>query len=205
MDIKPIETVYNGYRFRSRLEARWAVFFDTAGIAYEYEKEGFVLSDGTKYLPDFWLPQFECFFEVKGEYPTSNEKEKARLLSLATKRNTYIAYGEIPYFKDAYVFDEEYDLKKANILDMTDDEVGFECSCGGYENLLLTDDDNPGQSMFFGDPVYVGGKYNSDSARTIIFIEPYKAARQARFEFGENGSNNVLQPTQEGAEQNCTE
>ena len=26
--IKAIETVYNGYRFRSRLEARWAVFFD---------------------------------------------------------------------------------------------------------------------------------------------------------------------------------
>ena len=33
-DIKPIETVYNGYRFRSRLEARWAVFFDEAGIEY---------------------------------------------------------------------------------------------------------------------------------------------------------------------------
>lgn len=26
MTIKPIETVYNGYRFRSRLEARWARF-----------------------------------------------------------------------------------------------------------------------------------------------------------------------------------
>lgn len=25
--IKPIETIYNGYHFRSRLEARWAVFF----------------------------------------------------------------------------------------------------------------------------------------------------------------------------------
>lgn len=23
-DLKPIETVYDGYRFRSRLEARWA-------------------------------------------------------------------------------------------------------------------------------------------------------------------------------------
>ena len=27
-DIKAIETYYKGYRFRSRLEARWAVFFD---------------------------------------------------------------------------------------------------------------------------------------------------------------------------------
>ena len=41
MDIKPIETYYNGYRFRSRLEARWAVFFDALGVPYEYEPEGF--------------------------------------------------------------------------------------------------------------------------------------------------------------------
>lgn len=36
MDIKPIETHYNGYRFRSRLEARWAVFFDALGIKPEF-------------------------------------------------------------------------------------------------------------------------------------------------------------------------
>ncbi len=40
MEIKAIDTVYNGYKFRSRLEARWAVFFDAAGIKYEYEPEG---------------------------------------------------------------------------------------------------------------------------------------------------------------------
>jgi hypothetical protein len=33
-----------GYRFRSRLEARWAVFFDVAGIPWQYEPEGFDLS-----------------------------------------------------------------------------------------------------------------------------------------------------------------
>ena len=36
--IKAIETIYNGYRFRSRLEARWAVFFDEMGIKYEWQK-----------------------------------------------------------------------------------------------------------------------------------------------------------------------
>ena len=39
--IKPIETVYKGDRFRSRLEARWAVFFDAARIKWEYEPEGY--------------------------------------------------------------------------------------------------------------------------------------------------------------------
>lgn len=64
--MKAIETHYNGYRFRSRLEARWAVFFDTLGIRYEYEPEGFELSDGTLYLPDFYLPDSKSWFEVKG-------------------------------------------------------------------------------------------------------------------------------------------
>jgi hypothetical protein len=53
--IKPIETRYNAYRFRSRLEARWAVFFDALGITYEYETEGFDLGASGWYLPDFLL------------------------------------------------------------------------------------------------------------------------------------------------------
>lgn len=55
MTIKAIETVYKGYRFRSRLEARWAVFFDALGIAWDYEPEGFELPSGGRYLPDFLL------------------------------------------------------------------------------------------------------------------------------------------------------
>ena len=51
---------FRGYLFRSRLEARWAVFFDALGIQWEYEPEGIVLSDGTHYLPDFYLPDFHC-------------------------------------------------------------------------------------------------------------------------------------------------
>jgi len=72
--IKAIETKYNGYRFRSRLEARWAVFFDEVGIEYEYELEGFevVSHDGEvwKYLPDFFLPKFRTWVEVKGDLDT---------------------------------------------------------------------------------------------------------------------------------------
>src|SRR6187402_3278288 len=55
MVIRSIKTRYKGCQFRSRLEARWAVFFDALNIIWEYEKEGFRLSDGTLYLPDFWL------------------------------------------------------------------------------------------------------------------------------------------------------
>jgi hypothetical protein len=63
--IKAIETIYNGYRFRSRLEARWAVFFDKLGLKYEYELEGYELDNGKKYLPDFYLPDLRLHVEVK--------------------------------------------------------------------------------------------------------------------------------------------
>jgi hypothetical protein len=58
------QTHYRGYRFRSRLEARWAVFFDAAGIEWQYEVEGFNVN-GTYYLPDFWLPGLKTFVEIK--------------------------------------------------------------------------------------------------------------------------------------------
>lgn len=64
--VRPIETRYAGHRFRSRLEARWAVFFDAMGIPWQYEVEGFTLSDRRKYLPDFLLPECGTWVEVKG-------------------------------------------------------------------------------------------------------------------------------------------
>jgi hypothetical protein len=64
--IKPIETQYAGCRFRSRLEARWAVFFDHLGIRWEYEPQGFELPSGARYLPDFHLPDLDLWVEVKG-------------------------------------------------------------------------------------------------------------------------------------------
>lgn len=73
--IKAIETEYKGYKFRSRLEAKWAVFFDLCGIPYEYELEGYKLKSGY-YLPDFYLPWFKCFVEIK---PSEDEEVSAKI------------------------------------------------------------------------------------------------------------------------------
>ncbi|MFE0726305.1 hypothetical protein ACFW4M_32760 [Streptomyces sp. NPDC058794] len=69
MSIRPIETSYAGHRFRSRLEARWAVFFDSLRIKWEYEPQGYAIGpEGHRrpYLPDFWLPKEKLWVEVKG-------------------------------------------------------------------------------------------------------------------------------------------
>jgi hypothetical protein len=74
--LKPIQTRYRGHHFRSRLEARWAVFFDAMGFKWEYEPEGFDL-DGKLYLPDFrvWTPQGNpIWYEVKPARSATDEK-----------------------------------------------------------------------------------------------------------------------------------
>lgn len=58
-------TEFNENLYRSRLEARWAVFFVTADIDYIYELEGFTLKNGKNYLPDFYLPELDIYAEVK--------------------------------------------------------------------------------------------------------------------------------------------
>jgi hypothetical protein len=75
--ITPIETRYAGCLFRSRLEARWAVFFDKLGVPWEYEPEGYKLEDGRWYLPDFRiiLMQKEYWCEVKPYIANYNDWE----------------------------------------------------------------------------------------------------------------------------------
>jgi hypothetical protein len=92
--IKAIETVYNNYRFRSRLEAKWGVFFDALSIEYRYEPEGFELGDGIRYLPDFYLTQLKYWIEVKPDIPTTEEREKAIRLSVTTQKPVIILSGD---------------------------------------------------------------------------------------------------------------
>ena len=101
-DIKPIETVYNGYRFRSRLEARWAVFFDAAGIEYQYEPEGFEGFDGSRYLPDFYLPDINIYAEVKPSYEALM-KERDKIGACIDYESTplsngLVVLGQIPFW-----------------------------------------------------------------------------------------------------------
>jgi hypothetical protein len=66
--MQAIPTTYAGTAFRSRLEASVAAHFDKIELAWEYEPEGFQLSDGQWYLPDFYLPKPKAWLEVKGPH-----------------------------------------------------------------------------------------------------------------------------------------
>lgn len=92
-ELRAIPTHYNGHKFRSRTEARWAVALDKLGVEYEYEAEGYDL-DGINYLPDFYLPKEDCFLEIKGGPPTDQDWEKAGRLAFASKKFVNILSGQ---------------------------------------------------------------------------------------------------------------
>lgn len=93
--IRAIETNYAGCRFRSRLEARWAVFFDHLGITWEYEAEGYETSAG-RYLPDFHLDDGDLYVEVKGAQRALDDS-LARISAFVTESGRpLIVLGQMP-------------------------------------------------------------------------------------------------------------
>lgn len=188
-NLKPIETEYKGYRFRSRLEARWAVFFDNCGIKWEYEPEGFDLGDGIKYLPDFRLhgvtlnhgfkaENCSIYVEVKGQM---NDADAEKINRFHQRGGKILVVGSIP---DGTNVDE--------LIDSMNDASG-NCKPWWPEfyNFENVDSDNFGAypgvdekgtfNLFGNDYSYIS---QMDEEATE---KAYRAARQARFEFGEKG------------------
>lgn len=177
MEIKPIETKYKGYRFRSRLEARWAVFFDAIGAKWEYEPEGYLLKDGTMYLPDFLVhgvrgrgcnEKGDIYVEVKGVL-TQDDLNKVELFPFPI-----IIFGRIPDAKrqegrwnfDYWKDDNEYFY---NLEFSEGDYYWTEPKAGNGGGLVLDYPDDPYN--------YVDNELTEQA---------FNKARQARFEHGEN-------------------
>jgi hypothetical protein len=93
--MQAIQTQYAGCKFRSRVEARWAVLMDSLGVSWEYEKEGFNLGVDGLYLPDFWIPAQECWLEIKGAQPTSPEMAKATALAEQSRQSVHMFWGKV--------------------------------------------------------------------------------------------------------------
>lgn len=189
--MKPIETVYRGYRFRSRLEARWAVFFDALGLRWEYEPEGFEFDDGTRYLPDFkvtypgrWGDERHCeWFEVKGDLADVTSDEWAKMLKFhhgayyltvldgVPSMRMYASVPELLQTKDigSEEFIVPYKLKRS-MLNYRRHGCALWCGKG----RLWWDEHS---SVF-------GGPYEPYSDMEFLQNAVDKA-RSARFEFGE--------------------
>jgi hypothetical protein len=78
--IAAIPTLYRGRMYRSRLEARWAAFFDRLGWAHEYEP-----FDLGPWSPDFLLTDMSVLVEVKPA--TQFDPETSRKVIGALRRS----------------------------------------------------------------------------------------------------------------------
>jgi hypothetical protein len=172
--IKAIETNYCGYRFRSRLEARYAVFFNALGIKWEYEFEGFVLPSGEYYLPDFFLPTFDggTYVEVKPKELTAEEREKCWQLCIGLKTNVWLAVGtpdlmcyEVFYYNDGKAISGD-GIPNADQAE--------------FENRMFA------MSAFGETGCPVNPEYRKLLGNTITLA--VSEAKKARFEHGENKS-----------------
>lgn len=209
MDIKPIETVYNGYRFRSRLEARWAVFFDAAGIEYQYEPEGYVLDDGTKYLPDFYLPGLKVFVEIKHKNLDDIAREKAEdkcsMLNCSMPENAVLLCFGDPVDMDVTAFFSEWSEMIMRYVPGYDSAVFIEgarwikavTGKSGHTSIYEVRHDRHQIAIAVGEPdynCYEGYDHPALIPRFLVrgqesFLESArKQARQARFEHGETPS-----------------
>ena len=185
-NLKAIETHYNGYRFRSRLEARWAVFFDSYGIEYEYELEGFELGNGLRYLPDFYLPAFNVYVEIKPNCCFSlAELKKIDVFALDGDNNLLLVMGsptkeEMVFLNrcstaplDEYIGENEYGLSEDEIVSqyigMAEDFSLVEFNRNPLNNSLVL--------------VYK----ERCPPDEISFKESLLKAKKARFEHGESG------------------
>lgn len=187
-EIKAIETVYNGYRFRSRLEARWAVFFDSLGIKYQYEPEGFDLGDGIFYLPDFYLPESKTFFEAKGVL-SEIDKNKIERFIANSRKPIVIGYEGFEFEACDYWGDGNYEITsksesylckclKCNKWFFMGVCGSFTCRCcGAY------DGDGHFVSVLNGDIEW--RTLSEKDSRDMEVIKALNKARQARFEYGE--------------------
>lgn len=171
--IQPIQTCYRGFLFRSRLEARWAVFFDSMGITFEYEPQGFQLPNGKRYLPDFLLTHLDIFAEVKPNWPNAtSDLLKAQEFVMGGMSKAILFLVGPPDFTPYNLFRrlELPDENESWLTNVTLDIHGLRPRRYRDERRLFEgfdDDDFTGEECF-------GERY-----RDAVF-----ASRSARFEFG---------------------
>lgn len=186
--IKPIETRYKLYRLRSRLEARWAVFFDALGLRWEYEPEGFVLPSGKTYLPDFYVNGLG-FFEIK---PLPDDFKGGQVWPPAGSpeseffggKNDHHIQGGILYGMPGVVEDLKYDAACPYVGTISGDSPYFFCECPDCEVIGFEFDGRSARVKHTpGCRANTGDKgYNTDSPRLVKAIEKARSAR-----FGERG------------------
>ena len=183
--IKAIPTRYKGYHFRSRLEARWAVFFDALNIEWQYEPEGFELPNGERYLPDFYLQGMGVWVDIKPVLPQTptglrmtwdNVYQKLETIAMDRGESAAILTGD--------------PLEDSLFMGWRYTDAG--CGQSYWHSARLVDTDNGPDFYLFGVELFFddGMSLKVESKRPNMQDTNLAVAafRTARFEHGQSGA-----------------
>ena len=103
------EIKFDGFVFRSKIEAQNYVFWKTLGIECYYESDTIALKRGDgkliNYLPDFFLPEIDAYVEIKlDKNPTVEESMKCHLLAIQTGKDVFLLYEQIGRQSNGYKY-----------------------------------------------------------------------------------------------------
>lgn len=180
--MQAIQTVYKGCKFRSRLEARWAVFLDSLSVNWSYENEGYNLN-GIWYLPDFFVSDWDCWIEIKGINPSEDESNKCQLLAELSGKKVLLISGE-PWVENSK---NHYNISFYDTTKWKDQSgsSGWEFGEGRRcsEEIWLMNDMNAFALRAI--PHQGDHKFPLSGTFATSIVNALSTARQARFEHGE--------------------
>lgn len=175
--IPAIPTRYNGIQFRSRLEAKWAAFFDGMGWRWEYEP-----LDLRGWIPDFALIGHKTtLVEVR---PITNLTEPLAVQAIERAKAANDSrgvlfvgvegpgrwypldedkeYGHVITFGVACADDEnvepwgeDFGSRPTILLSKNNRNIGFAASCSGEDRINKEPEDGPFSfSLFSGESMF---------------------------------------------------
>lgn len=77
--VHPKMIYYNGLKLRSSFELLFVQRLEEMNIEFQYEPKRFKLSNGSTYVPDFFIPKINKWIEIKG-WVKEKDLEKNRLM-----------------------------------------------------------------------------------------------------------------------------
>ncbi|ALL15432.1 hypothetical protein [Caulobacter henricii] len=213
--MKAIETIWKGYRFRSRTEALWAVFLEALGVQFDYEPEGLLLTSGP-YLPDFrlrdfklpaWVDRRDVWLEIKGTEPTDEERQRCAELAMVSGCQVLLAVGPPDFAEQVYLFDPMVEDGLCSLMSLMVGRLGFMDIAVGSDIMICVgrgprapmEEGQEEQPAFreayntFSDPFcrvlgMYDGRVPADEAKVGVgkrTRDAYDKSRSARFEFGQ--------------------
>lgn len=177
------------------------MFFDSLGVKWDYEPEGYDLGEAGRYLPDFFLPALDVWVEIKGKYPDADEIKKAKALAAQSEQEVHIFFGGMaePTGQKVDGKTEVSGGTRALAVGLKSNRwpklpqkpmtsIWCQCTtCKAVGIIGIRLDGSPHRSIC----ECVGPSLSPMGERLLT---AYAAARSARFEFGQSGARKAPNP-----------